>query len=66
MLATAGVQGEKAAPFPSFVVLALNLLGALTSQSQPSPLQDDKTRHGMPTYAASIILTLKVASDPCP
>ncbi|KAL3152178.1 hypothetical protein ABBQ32_001269 [Trebouxia sp. C0010 RCD-2024] len=52
-------QGEKAAPFPSFVVLALHLLGSLTSQSQPPLLQDDKTRRGMPPYAASIILTLK-------
>ena len=57
------VQGEKAAPYPSFVPLALHLLGALTSQSEPSLLQADKTRPHLPAYAASIILTLKVASD---
>lgn len=60
------VQGEKAAPYPSFVALALHLLGTLTSQSEPSLMQADKTRPHLPAYAASIILTLKVAPIPCP
>ena len=53
-------QGEKAAPFPSFVVQALHLLQALTSQLEPTPLQADKKRRTTPSYGTSIILTLKV------
>ena len=60
---SADIQGEKAAPYPSFVALALHLLGALTGQSEPSLLQADMTRPHLPAYAASIVLTLKVASD---
>ncbi|KAL0051384.1 hypothetical protein WJX82_006453 [Trebouxia sp. C0006] len=52
-------QGEKAAPFPSFVVQALHLLQALTSQLEPTPLQADKKRRTTPSYGTSIILTLK-------
>ncbi|DBA76621.1 TPA: hypothetical protein ACH3X2_008668 [Trebouxia sp. C0005] len=52
-------QGEKAAPFPSFVVQALHLLQALTSQLEPSPLQADTKRRTTPSYGTSIILTLK-------
>ncbi|KAL0033380.1 hypothetical protein WJX77_006860 [Trebouxia sp. C0004] len=52
-------QGEKAAPFPSFVVQALHLLQALTSQLEPTPLQADKKRRTKPSYGTSITLTLK-------
>ena len=54
------VQGGKAAPFPSCVVLALQLMGVLTSQPEPMPLQASKKRRGLPSYAASVILTLQV------
>lgn len=60
------LQGEKAAPFPSFVVQALHLLQALTSQLEPSPLQADKKRRTTPSYGTSIILTLKVGAPPWP
>ncbi len=59
------LQGEKAAPFPSFVVQALHLLQALTSQLEPTPLQADKKRRTTPSYGTSIILTLKVGGPHC-
>lgn len=56
------MQGGKAAPFPACVALALQLMGVLTSQPQPGPLQANKKRRGLAGYAAGLIFTLQVQS----